>query len=488
MYPNAKEINMNIIGRSTEIQNLAQLTQNSKPIFLAVYGRRRVGKTYLINEFFKDKGLFFSLTGVKNAKIATQLKNFSLEYSECFLQGKPVEPPKDWMEAFHQLWKEIKTKKGKIIIFFDELPWLASKKSAFLEALDYFWNKFFSGKTNIIVIICGSSASWMIQKVISNKGGLHSRITHQIKLHPFSLLETKSFLEAQGIIYDLRQIVELYMAIGGIPKYLSYAQKGLSAAQNIQNMCFSREGFLISEFNKLYSSLFDHYEKHISIVRELAKVPYGLSYEELLKKTGLQSGGSTSHLLSELVESDFIGRISCFGKGVKDDVYQLMDEYSLFYLYWIHKAPLNSLKGVSSTYWIKNHQKQSFKSWSGFAFEKICLQHIDKILQALGISGVNTTESTWSYQPSHPSEKGCQIDLVINRDDSCINLCEIKFYNDAIALTKSQVDVFDEKLKIFREKTGTKKTLFKTLITTYGLKENAYSSSIDQVITLKELF
>jgi hypothetical protein len=357
-----------------------------------------------------------------------------------------------------------------------------------LEALDYFWNKFFSQRNNLIVIICGSAASWMIQKVISHKGGLHGRITHQLKLHPFSLLETKNFLESQEIVFDLRQIVELYMAIGGIPKYLTYVEKGLSTTQSIQKMCFSREGFLASEFNKLYSSLFDNYEKHIALVKALAKAPYGLSYEELLKKTGLKSGGSTSHLLAELSESDFIERVPLFGKGTKDVVYQLMDEYSLFYLYWIHSAPLNSLRGVSSTYWMKQHQSQSFKSWSGLAFEKICLKHIHKILETLGISGVNTTESTWCYKPKSSGEKGCQIDLVIDRDDSCINLCEIKFYNDEIVLTQSQVEAFDEKLKIFREKTGTKKTLFKTLITTYGLKENSYFSAIDQVITLKDLF
>lgn len=481
---------MTIIGRALEIQKLTQMTQNSQPVFLAVYGRRRVGKTFLINEFFRDKGLFFSITGVQEAKLSTQLKNFSLEYAEIFLQGKSIEPPKDWMAAFHQLWGQIKKEnpKQKIILFFDELPWLASKRSAFLEALDYFWNKFFSQRENLILVICGSAASWMIQKVISNKGGLHGRITHQIKLHPFTLAETKNYLAEQNVAFDLRQIAELYMAVGGIPKYLSYVEKGLSATQNIQKMCFTREGFLASEFNKLYSSLFNNYEKHIAVVKALANAPYGLSYEELLKRTDLKSGGSTSHLLDELIESDFVGRVAKFGKGVKDHIYQLRDEYSLFYLAWIHKAPLQSLKGVSSTYWLKNHQSQAFKSWAGLAFEKMCLQHIDKILAALGIAAVNTMESIWFYKPKQPSEKGCQIDLVIDRDDSCINICEIKFYNDEIDFAKADVEAFDEKLRIFREKTGTQKTLFKTLITTYGLKKNSHSLAIDQVVTLRDLF
>lgn len=481
---------MRIIGRLPEIQMLTQMEQSSKPVFLAVYGRRRVGKTFLINEFFKGKGLFFSITGVKDAKLESQLKNFSLEYSEIFLKGKPVNPPRDWMDAFRQLWEKIKkeNQKQKIILFFDELPWLASKKSAFLEALDYFWNRHFSQRDNLIVVICGSAASWMIQKVISHKGGLHGRITHQIRLHPFSLEETNDFLQSQGIVLDFRQIVELYMAIGGIPKYLSYVESGVSATQNIQKMCFSREGFLVSEFNKLYSSLFSDYEKHVAVVKALSAAPYGLSYEQLLKKTGLKSGGSASHLLDELSESDFIGRVPLFGKGPKDVIYQLMDEYSLFYLHWIHAAPLNSLKGPSSTYWTKKHQTQSFKSWAGLAFEKICLKHIHKILKALGISGVNTTESIWFCKSSRPEEKGCQIDLVIDRDDHCINLCEIKFYHDEITLTKFHVETFDEKLKTFREKTGTKKTLFKTLITTWGLKENTYTSCLDQVVTLKDLF
>lgn len=481
---------MKILGRSTEIQLLSKLDQSSHPVFLALYGRRRVGKTFLIHEFFKGRGLFFSMTGVKDALLSTQLKNFSFEYSEIFLKGKSMEPPKDWTDAFYQLWTQIKKipLRQKVILFFDELPWLASRKSGFLEVLDFFWNKFFSGRENIIVIICGSAASWMIQKVISHQGGLHGRLTHQIKLHPFSLLETKYFLEAQGIFFDHYQVVDLYMALGGIPKYLTYVEKGLSAVQNIQKICFSREGPLVSEFNKLYSSLFNDYERHIHVVRELSKAPYGLSYQELLKRAGLKSGGTASDVLDELTESDLIARVPVFGKGVKDSIYQLMDEYSLFYLYWIQKAPLSGLKGVSANYWIKKYKAPSFKSWSGFAFERICFKHIHKILEALGISGVNTTETTWSYHPTHSKEKGCQIDLIIDRDDHCINLCEIKFYGSEITFTRAQRELFQNKKKIFKDRTQTKKTLFTTLITTYGLKVDSETPFLDQVVTLKDLF
>lgn len=477
-----------IIGRSTEIKLLNKIYQDHQPVFLAIYGRRRVGKTFLIDEFFRGKGLFFSITGVKNAPVATQLKNFSFEYAEIFLKGKLITPPKNWMDALRQLWDQIKKGNERIILFFDELPWLASRKSGFLEALDYFWNKYFSKKNNLIVIICGSAASWMIKKVVSDKGGLHGRLTHQIRLHPFNLLETREFFESKGIYFEPRQIVDFYMAIGGIPKYLNYVEKGLSPIQNIQKICFAREGPLVTEFNKLYGSLFEGYQRHVRLVKELSQAPYGLGYRELLKRAGFQSGGTASSLLEELIESDFIIRVPIFGKGVKDSIYQLMDEYSLFYLCWINRAPLSSLKGVSDNYWIKKHQTPSFKSWSGFAFERLCMKHLHKILGTLGILGVNTSESSWLYQSNQVKDPGCQIDLVIDRDDHCINLCEIKFHNHEIALTRLQANILEKKKRIFQEKTGTKKTLFTTLITTYGLKENAYASYVDQVVTLKDLF
>lgn len=479
-----------IFAREREIAVLKRLLTSKRPEFLAVYGRRRVGKTYLIREYFKDKGcLYFAMTGVKGASTRKQLKNFFQEFIAVF-KDRQVNPPKNWLEALTMLRNAIEDYKGndRVILFFDELPWIASPKSGFLEDLDYFWNRFLSADNRVILIVCGSAASWMIKKVIRNKGGLHGRLTEELRLVPFNLRETEQFLSHQGISLDRRAVIDIYMAIGGIPKYLNYVQRGLSSLQIISRLCF--EGPLSNEFEELYASLFDHHDRHVRVVKMLAERPYGLTKQEIAEKTGLSPGGGMNTILEELELSGFILSMNDFGKQKKQQHFRLIDEYSLFYLRWSHKAKEDNLQAANDLFWTAIFNSPAGQSWAGLAFETICLKHLVNIKKTLGISGVLTSASSWVYKPKAGSdETGAQIDLLIDRADNCINICEIKYSNNELVISKSLDKELRDKKNIFLSKTKTKKSAFLTVIAPYGIKKNAgYCGTVDITLTMDALF
>ena len=481
-----------IIGRDEELKILREIYESTEPQFLAVYGRRRIGKTYLISEFFKNRGVYFEITGMKEGAIAEQLFQFAYEFSRQFNAGERISPPKSWAQALNLLHEAIeKVEQGrKIILFFDEVPWLASPRSKFLNALEHFWNRYLSRNKNVIMIICGSLASWIIRNIINNKGGLYGRVTSKMRLLPFTLLETEEYLKSRHIELDRKQIIDIYMAMGGVPKYLSYIARGKSAAQIINDVCFTLNGGLHNEFDNLYKSLFDNYEHHIAIVKALAKAIDGLTKEELLDKVKLASGGSSSRMIEELVDAGFLIYMPSFHKKKVGGIYRLIDEYSLFYLIWIAENSKIGLESVDSEFWIKKQNTPKWNAWSGCAFESLCLKHIQKIKKALGISGISTIESGWRYLPKKSiNQQGAQIDLIIDRADKCMNLCEMKYSDSEFVIDKPYVEKLQNKKRVFREQTGSTKTLFITMVTSYGVKKNAhYLSVIDHQLTMDDLF
>ena len=485
----------NIIGRQSEKAILQRLLNSQSPEFLAVYGRRRVGKTYLITEYFENKILCLEITGSPDASKELQLSRFYTELSHAFSVKNGDYNLSDWDNAFTFLIEIIndyhaQNPNKKIVLFFDEVPWLDKEKSGFLSALDYCWNKHLSKlKYNyIITIICGSAASWMIKKIVNDKGGLHNRLTEVINLSPFSLSETKEYLKSRNIILENKQIVELYMVFGGIPTYLSHIPSGLSSTQIINEICFTKGRFLNEEFHRLYSSLFKNYHNHIKIIRSLAAAPKGLTRAKLLNKAKLSTGGESSIILQELKESGFISSYSTFKKKSRDCFYRLTDEYSLFYIKWIE--PASFTESIDTNYWLRMSEHHSWLTWAGYAFENICLKHIQNIKVALGISGVLTTESQWEYIPRlDDDEKGAQIDLIISRADKTINLCEIKFCKDVYSITSEYAEKLKYKKRLFREKTKCKELLLTTMITTYGVKENNnYLNTVNSQKSMDILF
>jgi uncharacterized protein len=473
-----------IIGREVEIRILKETLISPRSELVAMYGRRRVGKTYLIETVF-EKEMVFSLTGTQDVNLERQLENFTETLIETFNLPTDTPTPPNWLKAFRRLIDCLKTHVSdtKKVIFLDELPWFDTPKSGFLPAFDHFWNSWATKQKNIVVVICGSAASWMIQNIVRHKGGLHNRLTRRIRLMPFNLYETEKFLRNQYVNLDRYQIIQLYMATGGIPQYLSDIKPGESAAQIIDRLCFTKDGGLTDEFSSLYAALFDNAEKHICIVKALADKPMGLTRTEILEACDLSSGGGVTKLLEELLESGFVTEYIPFDKTVKDAIFKLTDEYSLFYLKFIEG---NQSFGQGT--WLLKSASPSWASWSGLAFENIWLKHIPQIKKALGIGAVYTQESAWRYV-SKGEGKGVQIDLLIDRQDNCINMCEVKFSNKTFVLTKDYADNLTQKRWVFEEKTGTKKTVFVTLLTTFGATVNEhYVNHVQSQLDMTGLF
>lgn len=480
-----------IIGRKEEKRILNLASRSSEPEFIAVYGRRRVGKTHLVREFF-DETICFEITGKHDVTLEEQLENFAQALGRAMKIGVMLRSPSSWSEAFLQLIQflespDYRKKKGKGVVFLDELPWLNTPRSRFLSSLEHFWNSWCSRQRDFVLVVCGSAASWMLQNVVRAKGGLHNRLTRRIRLLPFSLLETEVYLKYLDVNLTRFQIAELYMAIGGVPHYLKQAEPGLSTAQIIDRACFSSQGFLWDEFDKLYASLFENSEQHKKIVTALANKHSGLSRSEILKATGLQSGGSVSLRLEELEESGFIQSRVPFGKTSNDVFYGLCDEYSQFYFDWIKKL---GRKSPGEGHWLLQQASQSRKIWSGYAFENLCIKHISTLKASLGIANVHTTEAPWRYKPKADSViPGAQIDLLIDRQDNTINLCEMKFSESEFIVDKGYAGELKRKIDVFKRITGTRKNVFLTMVSPYGVADNAYAKElVSNSLTLENLF
>lgn len=472
-----------IIGRHEEKRILLDLLSSRSSELIAIYGRRRVGKTFLVRQTLK-RSIIFEFTGSKDATLKQQLTNFSKMLGTAAGNEKLYRIPDNWSDAFDILTNHISAnaKKEKSVVFFDEFPWINTRKSGFLPAFEYWWNSWATKQSKLIVIICGSAAAWMIQNIINNKGGLHNRITSKIRLLPFSLHETELYLREINLKLNRYQILQLYMVMGGIPHYLKGIRKGESTVQAIDRLCFSKDGLLQSEFKNLYHSLFDDAEKHLSVIKILAKNNAGVTRKEIIEETELSSGGRATELLEELIESGFVTSWLPYDRKSKDAIYKLTDEYSLFYIKFIEDS-----RSTGSGTWLSLSDGQSWKSWSGVAFERICMKHVPQLKKALGVAQIQTEESSWRYHP--PKGNGAQIDLLIDRKDFVINICEMKFSTKEFIIDKKYAAELENKLNVFLEQSKTKKALFLTMITTFDVKKNEYQSNlVYNSITMDALF
>jgi AAA+ ATPase superfamily predicted ATPase len=476
-----------IIGRKKELKLLNKVYSSHEAEFLVVYGRRRVGKTYLIREFFTSKKCkLLHATGLQHGSQKKQLKKFVEAISETFLDGVSLEAPKKWDDAFGILHKQLSKCKEKVVVFLDELPWMATRKSGLLEEIDYYWNRNWAKMPNVILVACGSSASWLIKKIINSKGGLHNRVTHEIKLSPFGLAETDEFLKSRNINLNQKHLLSLYMSLGGVPYYLKYIERGLTAEQNIQNIFFAKKAPLQEEFSKLFESLFDNADAYIELVKLIAKRKEGARRAELKVDAQLSSGGGRlSKRLQDLKEAGFIEENIPWGRS-KGEYYKLIDEFCLFYLQWVDSQ---KHKQFTQDYWLNQSQRPSYYAWSGYAFEAVCMKHIDHIIRALNIKASGQV-SAWRFIPRTKLAEGAQIDLVIDRNDNAITLCEIKYTDQEYAIEKQYAKNLKKKVEVFKEKTATNKQIFLAMICANGLKRTAYSEEhIDGgVVTLDDLF
>ena len=475
-----------IVGRKSEIEELEKLYSSDRPEFVALYGRRRVGKTYLIKQVFKDR-LTFQHTGVspvdrsddKN-RLRTQLESFYYSLLNYGLEG--FNPPKTWMEAFFQLSQLLKKLDNgqRMLIFFDELPWMDTPRSRFLSAFENFWNGWCSDHDNIMLIVCGSATSWMLRNISRSKGGLYGRLTCEIKLSPFTLKECEEYFENENIELSRYDILQSYMVFGGIPYYLSYFRKGYSFEQNADMIPFGDKPRLKDEFNRLFKAIFDNAEDCKKIIGHLATRNYGYTREEIAEATNLPLGGGLTQTLSALAESDFIIRYSPYGKS-QGEFYKLVDNFCLFWLKFVEPNQ------ADASFVNDNFTSDIMNSWKGVAFEQVCWNHIPQIKAALGISGVKTSISTWNVK-GEDGEPGIQVDLLIFRDDNIVNLCEMKFSSFSYSVDKNEETRLIQRVETLKKTLSPKQKAHLTLITSYGLHQGKHSGKIQKVITMDNLF
>lgn len=472
-----------MIGRKKEVEKIERLLVSKRSEFLAITGRRRVGKTFLIDTVLRPY-YRFSITGIQNGSLAAQLLNFSVKLSEYAGTNEPKEL-RNWQLAFLHLKRYLQSlpKDRKHVIFLDELPWIETPKSGFVQMLAHFWNDYLSKEPHFLLVICGSATSWIIKKVINDPGGLHNRVTENIHLLPFTLPEARVFLSERGLSFSPSDLAKIYMALGGIPFYLEALRKGESFSAAIERVCFAPDGMLRNEYGNLFRALFNNSEVHQQIVAALAGRHYGMSHAEILHAIGMdQRSGSYQRAMEELSVSGFIEAYTPFGKRKRGLIYRLVDEYCAFYHRFIHPN-----RKYSPGIWQQLAESQAYKVWAGYAFENLCHKHIAAIKRALGIAAVYTELSAWRV-PASEEGPGFQVDLLIDRKDNCINFCEIKFHSGPFTITKAYHQQLMEKRQRFLEHSGTKKQVFLTFITNHGIRPNAYAQDIvDAEVSLPQL-
>lgn len=474
-----------MVGRKKEVNELNRLYNSKESELVAIYGRRRVGKTYLVDEVFGDRITFrhAGLSPVEaeiNDNLEEQLNHF---YLSLQIQGMVnCKKPRSWMEAFFYLEQLLmKADDGsRQVVFLDELPWMDTYRSGFIRAFEGFWNTWACHRKNLMVIVCGSANSWILDKLVNAHGGLYNRVTYEIKLEPFTLGECEELFDSLNVKLSRYDIVQAHMIFGGIPYYLRYFRPGDSLAQNIDRLFFEKDSKLVNEYDRLFSSVFDNPDAIKRIVEVLNKRNEGYTRAELSKYTGIKDGGVLSKYLNALLASDFAVKYVPFGKSMKQPYYRLVDPFCKFWLKFVNAKDM-----IDTSFWQKNVTAPSVVSWRGFAFERVCFSHIDKIKKALGIEGVTTSESAWLEKTE---ENGAQIDLIIMRNDNVINMCEIKFYSGDFDVEKSYYrKLMDREMQL--SKAAPKKyVIHNTLITTYGLKYNEYSGIFVKTVTMDELF
>ncbi|MCQ2799719.1 MAG: ATP-binding protein [Bacilli bacterium] len=478
---------MKIVGRKEEIKIINDLLESENPEFLAIYGRRRVGKTFLVNATLKER-FTFSHAGLSPNSEEDDAKNMDAQLAHFYNSLKQygsteTSKPKNWLEAFHMLSKLLREKENgeKQVIFLDELPWMDTPRSNFMQALEGFWNTYLCSR-NVLLVSCGSAISWMNNKLINNHGGLYGRVTRLIDLKPFGVKECKEYFDEKGVYLSEYDVIQSYMIFGGIPYYLNYFTKEKSLSQNVDDLFFGKNAILKDEYNRLFTSIFTNPRRMEAIVRTLSKKNIGLTRSEICQKIGVSDNGSLSKELDSLILCSFVEKYAPFGESKNNPYYKLIDPFCKFYLEFIdEKTKLNE------SFWTYNLSNQRIVSWRGFAFENFCFLHTKEIKAALGISGINSSVSSY-YKKGSEEEKGAQIDMIIERADNVVNLCEMKYYGSEFVPTKENDLSLRNKVSALSLVTKKKSVIRNVLITTFGIAKNAYSSSWSNAITIEDFF
>lgn len=465
-----------IIGREQEYEKITTYLNSRRAEFVAIYGRRRVGKTFLVRSYFKDKFDFYT-TGVIDG---TREEELAVFYNSLCDYGYTGSQPKNWIETFYALYTLLKTKKRRkrCVVFIDELPCFDTQHSGFVRAFGHFWNNYASRLGNIFLVVCGSATSWIVRNIIDNRGGLHNRITHEMHIHSFNLHDTELFFKAHKAKWTQLAITQMYMALGGVPYYLEMIDFGRSVAENIDALFFAPDAELRREYGRLFKSLYRHPDQYMEIIALLSENKSGLTRKEISERLKLNSGSHLSNMLDDLVNCDFLRRYS---NGTKRNscIYQVVDFYTLFYHQFCKQKTSDKMLWQHSI----NTPKQN--TWYGLAFERICLCHVWQILYALHLDTVRTECFSWR---SSTSPDKVQIDLVIDRIGGQTCICEIKYSQSEYNLTSAEETKIRNRIATYSGEMKPKDGVIGILITTFGLANKQATDTIQHIVTLNKLF
>ena len=470
-----------MIGRTEEIKIIRAAYESNHSEFVAVYGRRRVGKTFLVNEVFNYRFAFHA-AGIEDGSRKMQLAAFRESLKR---QGYPKCPRlTSWISAFAELATMLEgLPTGRKVVFLDELPWFDTPCSGFLKAFEHFWNEWATSRKDVLLVICGSATTWIVNKILRSRGGLHNRVTRQIPLAPFTLKECEAFAEYKNLGFDRRQVMECYMTFGGVAYYWSILQEGQSAAQNIDRLFFGVADEMRNEFARLFSSLFKSSTRHVEIVRLLGRRKAGMTRDEIIESTGEKSSGDVSQCLEELVQCGFLVNTHPIRRKKKGSVYRLVDPYVLFYFRFVE-----NWRGNDKMHWTHNYHAPAVNSWRGEAFERVCLLHADQIKKAIGIQGIESNVFSWRWRSPDAGERGVQVDMLIDRADGIVDLCEIKYCEDRYLLDKEEDEKIRHRAEVFRRESGVRKAVQTILIVSHGVANSKYLGNIQVVVDGVSLF
>lgn len=470
-----------MIGRTEEIKIIRAAYESNHSEFVAVYGRRRVGKTFLVNEVFNYRFAFHA-AGIEDGSRKMQLAAFRESLKR---QGYPKCPRlTSWISAFAELATMLEgLPTGRKVVFLDELPWFDTPCSGFLKAFEHFWNEWATSRKDVLLVICGSAPTWIVNKILRSRGGLHNRVTRQIPLAPFTLKECEAFAEYKNLGFDRRQVMECYMTFGGVAYYWSILQEGQSAAQNIDRLFFGVADEMRNEFARLFSSLFKSSTRHVEIVRLLGRRKAGMTRDEIIESTGEKSSGDVSQCLEELVQCGFLVNTHPIRRKKKGSVYRLVDPYVLFYFRFVE-----TWRGNDKMHWTHNYHAPAVNSWRGEAFERVCLLHADQIKKAIGIQGIESNVFSWRWRSPDAGERGVQVDMLIDRADGIVDLCEIKYCEDRYLLDKEEDEKIRHRAEVFRRESGVRKAVQTILIVSHGVANSKYLGNIQVVVDGVSLF
>lgn len=480
-----------VIGREEELDTISRLYASERSEFLAIYGQRRVGKSFLIEEALGNKitfsavGLYQKIDKDSPEKVESyRQKQLAHFYNSLREYGLPKEgnlAPTSWMEALELLKKLLKSKRAKRkVVFIDELPWLAGPQSAeLLEELGHFWNSWAGMRKDIFLIVCGSATSWMVDNVLRDYGGLYGRITERIFLKPFTLAECERYWNKRGFHLSRFEIALTYMVIGGVPFYMDSIRPDRTMADNINAIYFDKDKAR-QEFKDVYTSLYSSSETYIEVVRQLGKRFYGMTRDELLKAVEKKGGGTFTDILDNLIDSGIIRSYTLYGGPRKQTVYQLVDFFTLFYLRFVENTDFTSWRSVQ--------RSKPFYTWAGNTFELLVLEHMPKLADALRIKEYATP---FSWRGKTPDGEGVQVNLIIPATTERADyICEMKFSEGKYTLSNDDAEEFARQIAALSISKIHKPThsIYVALVTSLGVTDSKHRIHVNELVTLDSLF